>query len=738
MARKSDSTGEPRGSGNHSTGGSGGSTGSSRDDEWRCLHVISEQPFFDSLALLVLFCQFPNVVLALVHLWHVFIRQGRLISPRSLPHLFTHLFAPVQQKNHGSGSSQKWIIIDMVLSVFLLQCARGGYQFVVTFASAVVASSMAGGRSPFANAIYATSAVAMFQFFWKQFGMLLFPQYAAWGQQDHSPVWDVVFDVIDNQVLYRRMPELKGMLYRVSPSAQILHFITDIPVVISQALALHVIGLGFVPFFQKLFLSTVKPTGTTSETSNTHTSPSVPNIPLPSINFDSLDPVTLTVPDTVSNDHSRDDYLRNYDFSFPASSFKQSKKFTAVRTAQPLWTGLASSIILAARHDSFGDDDFIQQAGPCILKYVFDRAFVFEIMCEDPPANDKYELSVTVNGVLWPQVNATCSEENNSFFLFVDGLTPFSEYAVEIACGETVLFKHGIKTEYSERLRGATNSGRSRANSVGNPGASALGSAVPARPVSPVTTLLESLTTAQMTLSEEKSKTKKLRKDYSKRLAAIRQEIENTKSKMESNLKQDSKSRHKIEQLQLSLPALEEELAMKQGEFEELNETVAEVSAAHKAKKKEFEERQQQLTKLEKEAQKLKKEADEKEASSQQEIVQLKTKLDRLQGRRAKAANDVSRVEREIRGELDNCLQRLMAERGKRQAKRQAMENEFSSNINKMAKGVENLRQEASIIQQMMSGSGPSLNHSTSHPHMEVNTSTYHPSSASLPMFRGD
>ncbi|CAG81908.1 hypothetical protein B0I72DRAFT_142099 [Yarrowia lipolytica] len=736
MARKSDSTSDPRGSGNHSNSGSTGG-GSSRDDEWRCLHVISEQPFFDSLALLVLFCQFPNVVLALVHLWHVFIRQGRLISPRSLPHLFTHLFAPVQQKNHTAGGSQKWIIIDMVLSVFLLQCARGGYQFVVTFASAVVASSMAGGRSPFANAIYATSAVAMFQFFWKQFGMLLFPQYAAWGQQDHSPVWDVVFDVIDNQVLYRRMPELKGMLYRVSPSAQILHFVTDIPVVISQALALHVIGLGFVPFFQKLFLSTVKPTGTASEPS-THTSPSVPIIPLPSINFDSLDPVTLTVPDTVSNDNSRDDYLRNYDFSFPASSFKQSKKFTAVRTAQPLWTGLASSIILAARHDSFGDDDFIQQAGPCILKYVFDRAFVFEIMCEDPPTNDKYELSVTVNGVLWPQVNATCSEENGSFFIFVDGLTPYSEYAVEIACGETVLFKHGVKTEYSERLKGVSNSGRSRANSVGNPGASSMPSSVPARPVSPVTTLLESLTTAQMTLSEEKSKTKKLRKDYSKRLASIRQEIENTKSKMESNLKQDSKSRHKIEQLQLSLPALEEELAMKQGEFEELNETVAGVSAAHKAKKKEFEERQQQLTKLEKEAQKLKKEADEKEASFQQEVVQLKTKLDRLQGRRAKAANDVSRVEREIRGELDNCLQRLMAERGKRQAKRQAMENEFSSNINKMAKGVENLRQEASIIQQMMSGSAPSLNHSTSHPHMEVNPSTYYSSSVSLPMFRGD
>ncbi|KAG5361016.1 Protein NNF2 [Yarrowia sp. B02] len=734
MARKSDSTGEARGSGNH--GGSGGTgSGGSRDYEWRCVHVISEQPFFDSLALLVLLCQFPNVVLALVHLWHVFIRQGRLISPRSLPHLFMHLFAPIQTKNQAAGGSQKWIIIDMVLSVFLLQCARGGYQFVVTFASAVVASSMAGGRSPFANAIYATSAVAMFQFFWKQFGMLLFPQYAAWGQQDHSPVWDVVFDVIDNQVLYRRMPELKGMLYRVSPSAQILHFVTDIPVVISQALALHVIGLGFVPFFQKLFLSTVKPTGTASEPS-THTSPSVPIIPLPSINFDSLDPVTLTVPDGVSNEHSRDDYLRNYDFSFPASSFKQSKKFTAVRAAQPLWTGLASSIILAARHDSFGDDDFIQQAGPCILKYVFDRAFVFEIMCDDPPANDKYSLSVTVNGVLWPQVNATCSEENNSFFLFVDGLTPYSEYAVEIACGETVLFKHGVKTEYSERLKAT--SGRSRANSVGNPGPPSLGSSVPARPVSPVTTLLESLTTAQMTLSEEKSKTKKLRKDHSKRLASIRQEIENTKSKMESNLKQDSKSRHKIDQLRLSLPALDEELAMKQSEFEELNETVAGVSAAHKAKKKDFEERQQQLTKLEKEAQKLKKEADEKEASFQQEIVQLKSKLDRLQGRRAKAANDVSRVEREIRGELDGCLQRLMAERGKRQAKRQAMENEFSSNINKMAKGVENLRQEASIIQQMMSGSAPNLNHSTSHPHMEVNPSTYYASSASLPMFRGD
>lgn len=724
MARKSDSSTEARGSTNSS---------SNTNEEWS-LHVIAEQPFFDSLALLVLLCQFPNVVLALVHLWHVFIRQGRLISPRSLPHLFTHLFAPIQQKSH-SGGSQKWMIIDMVLSVFLLQCARGGYQFVVTFASAVVASSMAGGRSPFANAIYATSAVAMFQFFWKQFGMLLFPQYAAWGQQDHSPVWDVVFDIIDNQVLYRRMPELKGMLYRVSPSAQILHFITDIPVVISQALALHVIGLGFVPFFQKLFLSTVKPTA--SSEPSTHTSPSVPVIPLPSINFDSLDPVTLTVPDGVGNENSRDDYLRNYDFSFPASSFKQSKKFTAVRTAQPLWTGLASSIILAARHDSFGDDDFIQQAGPCILKYVFDRAFVFEIMCEDPPT-DKYELSVTVNGVLWPQVNASCSEENSAFFLFVDGLTPFSEYSVEIACGENVLFKHGVKTEYSERLKGAANSGRSRANSVGNPGTSSLSSSVPARPVSPVTTLLESLTTAQMTLSEEKSKTKKLRKDYSKRLASIRQEMENTRSKMESNLKQDSKSRHKIEQLRMSLPALDEELAMKQSEFEELNEIVTEASAEHKAKKKTFEERQQQLTKLEKEAQKVKKEADEKEASSQQEIVQLKTKLDRIQGRRAKAANDVSRVEREIRAELDTCLQRLMAERGKRQAKRQAMENEFSSNINKMAKGVENLRQEASIIQQMMSGSGPNLNHSTSHPHMEVNPSSYYASSASLPMFRGE
>lgn len=719
MAKKSDSTGEPK-------GGGGASVGASGNDEWRCLHVISEAPFFDSLALLVLLCQFPNVALALVHLWHVFIRQGRLNSPRSLPHLLTHLFAPIHQQPQ-KGGTQKWVIIDILLSVFLLQCARGGYQFVVTFASAVVASSMAGGRSPFANAIYATSAVAMFQFFWKQFGMLLFPQYAAWGQQDHSPVWDVVFDIIDNQVLYRRMPELKGMLYRVSPSAQLLHFFADIPIVVSQALALHVIGLGFVPFFQKLFLSTVKPTQPVEPT--THTSPSIP-IPLPSINFDSLDPVTLTVPDGLGGDNSRDDYLRNYDFSFPASSFKQSKKFTAVRTAQPLWTGLASSIILAARHDSF-DEEYIQQTGPCILKYIYDRAFVFEIMCDQP--DGKYEISVTVNGVLWPQVNVACSEDQ-SFYLFVDGLTPYSEYAVEISCGETELFKHGVKTDYSERMKGA----RSRANSgVGTPGGP--GSSVPARPVSPVTTLLESLTTAQMTLSDEKSKTKKLRKDYSKRLAAIRSEIDTIKYKQEANHKQDEKTRRRIEELKEAVPELEEELRQKQEELEALNDATTTQSEQHKTKKLKFENRQQHLSKLEKEALKLKKEAEEKEASLQQEIVQLKTRLDRLHGRRAKAGNDVSRVEREIRGELDNCLQRLMAERGKRQAKRQAMENEFSSNINKMAKGVENLRQEALIIQQMMTSAvTPNLNHSASQPHMEVNPSSYFASTTSLPVFRGD
>uniref|UniRef100_A0A060SZK9 ARAD1C08932p n=1 Tax=Blastobotrys adeninivorans TaxID=409370 RepID=A0A060SZK9_BLAAD len=648
-------------------------------------HVIRPAPFADTLAILALFSRLPVIIMSLIHC--VFITTIFSSSMASRSHFRWNSLGSgwTASSGHGGVSTMTMVIqtlvIDTVVACITLFLGPAR-QVVLMFANATVASSLGGGNRVFSNAIYSTTVaevirLALTRYIFQGDIVEFDDEYlsaqsmsvggaSGSGPQFHS---------------YEGFNTLTGAVSLISRTARFLKAVDwrrELPFLGYQIIAIHVIGMGLVPFVKRIFPERADhDEDTSSSISSAGINTAEPEYGTTVISFTDAD-------DDIAPE--RVDFAMLYP---PAT--KRNKRLAAVRANQPLWSTLASSMVLAARqeeHDpgqssTTGGHSSSSNQSKCFIRFILDNMVVFAMVGFDDTRREAY--TVLVNGIQWPQV---CIDQeydyDGGFLIVVYGLTPVTQYELEIQLSgiDSAIMKVNVCTTV-------------KANS-NQPAPLVMTS----RPLSPVTTLLDTLTTAQMSLSEEKARLKRLRKEHAKRHASLRSEIESVRAKLDMADKGDERNRRKVLSLRESVKQLEQEI-------EEIITTTEKLSSQQDQGQDTFSEHQQQYqiqmdlveSKFE-DHRRAKEEWESKIAPLQSELNSLINKQEKLELKKDRLSGDCRHLDTEVSEMIANEVARRKELRDLKLERRHKLQEEFSDSINKMDHSVEETKRQTTTILQ--------------------------------------
>ncbi|KAI1813741.1 hypothetical protein GGS20DRAFT_551726 [Poronia punctata] len=252
---------------------------------------------------------------------------------------------------------------------------------------------------------------------------------------------------------------------------------------------------------------------------------------------------------------------------------KKRKQSAQVRNRQPLWAALASTKIVVVKEyelthaaaesagsnatdiHNLGNAPFNTQPGQIWISYVgcdevcfntspFPHQRAVENRAGAPGHDIPKPFYVRVNNAIWQptRMRHVESDEESSGTTVrwtgdIYGLTPMSNYECEFICSSTheVLFSTSVRTTQPRSTD--TDASVSRP-----PAQRSL------RPDSPITTLKTSIAAAESKLSEEKARQKALRKEFHRKVNAMKKENEKLSAAVQSAGTGDDKLRQKIQQ----------------------------------------------------------------------------------------------------------------------------------------------------------------------------------------------
>ncbi|KAA8897406.1 hypothetical protein TRICI_006750 [Trichomonascus ciferrii] len=632
------------------------------------------------------------------------------------PSLLMAIVHSVFISSRSSTVTLKAVVLDAVFAFTSLYLTPLFKNVVLVFAHAIVAAYLGGGNKVFTNAIYATMLLETAQTAWSNISVLLFPD-------DHIP--PLIEDALDSShfgappAAYNTLTSGLALIPSTINCLRHLNWRYELPTLLCQVAAVHVIGLGLLPFVKKVF-----PDKVSGSTSTTATSSSAYDItttaaegPAPDAEVVSHYQGTVISMATENASHDMDennplfvDQSNKQQPAFkmlyaPVPSSRKNKRLTAVRSNQPLWSTLASSMVLAARQESLNQaDSMVDQTvaakeveeqeksptgiGICYVKFVLENVVAFYMVAFD---KEKYcSFLARVNGIQWPQVSVQQEgDKGDPFAVIVYGLTPFTQYEVEIVA-EDPKDKHTVsclKINICTAVKTTTTNNQQSSSTSG-----------PTRPLSPVTTLLDTLTTTQMNLSEEKSRLKRLRKEHAKRLTSLRSEIDAIKGKVESADKGDERNRRKVLSLRESVRQFEEEIEQLTRATEELVNKQAEVDSSfadheqqHKTHMKVVEDKKQEESKL-------RGDLDRQLLELDTELTSLISKRDKLEFKRDRLQADLEKMDQPCQDEIERLMQSREKAREAKLERRKKIQDEFSTSITKMENSIEETKRKTANI----------------------------------------
>jgi hypothetical protein len=603
-------------------------------------NIIQPSAFIDTLAIQALFLHMP--LLAMLGIHGLFIAS----SLSGVPMNSTRSIFGWSANTKGSSATAptsavsrivlKAIAIDFAVAIVTLYVTPLLRRVVVIFAHSIVAAALGGGPKVFTNAIYATTIVEFIRLLWEKLSYYLFSDDNDFMMSSlphhHNPQ---SYYHSDPSKSFNTLTSIWAMIPSTIRFVRHMDWVHEFPLIFFQVVAVHVIGLGLLPYIRKVFPDRSDLKNIADEES-IHSESFIDNSLLSgngalTSGFNVSEPPTdinllrgglteLSVSGKGSAEAASAQSLNtmnpntDFDFLYAPSSVKKNKRLAIVRANQPLWSTLASSIVLAARHETedaaalagAGGElekasgiggSVLNEVGHCYVRYIFENVVAFETVGFDPSLRSSF--SVHVNGILWPQVSIQSfideptdrpASKEDPFLVIVYGLTPMTQYDIEILCA----YKAASSPLTCLKICVSTISGK-------NTDTNGPAGTTPARPLSPVTTLLDTLTTTQMTLSEEKSSLKRLRKDHTKRLTSLRQEIDSMRSKIDSTDKNDERNRRKVLSLREAVRQIEEEIESINRVAESLSLKEQQVDEEFNLKEREwkehmgeFEERQKQ------------------------------------------------------------------------------------------------------------------------------------------------
>ncbi|KAI0552575.1 hypothetical protein F4679DRAFT_72658 [Xylaria curta] len=252
---------------------------------------------------------------------------------------------------------------------------------------------------------------------------------------------------------------------------------------------------------------------------------------------------------------------------------KKRKQSAQVRNRQPLWAALASTKIVVVKEyelthataesagsnatdiHNLGNAPFNTQPGQIWISYVGCDEVCFntsqfptrqsnETHRDDSGDEFAKPFYVRVNNAIWQPTRMrpveSCEEGSGPGIRWsgdIYGLTPMSNYECEFVCSIThgVLFSTSVRTTQPKSTD-----------------ADAAGSKTPAqrslRPDSPITTLKTSIAANESKLAEERARQKALRKEFHRKVNAIKKENEKLSAAVQSAGTGDDKLRQKVQQ----------------------------------------------------------------------------------------------------------------------------------------------------------------------------------------------
>lgn len=228
---------------------------------------------------------------------------------------------------------------------------------------------------------------------------------------------------------------------------------------------------------------------------------------------------------------------------------------------------------------------------------------------------------------------------------------------------------------------------------INGPGSGGVGGsgtvAPPPRPLSPVTTLLDSFTQMVTVLSQTRESTKKLKKDHSKRIASLKAEVEATRLKKESLDKSDERTRKRVEELHEIIATLEKDIETLHSEVGELEVQEKEVGKKYEAATQSYDAKMKSAMATrsrEKQAEaKMRKQLDEVKADEEM----LAGKRDKVKARQEKLEAEIEKVTKEVDETVEKFITDRKESREIKQKRRTRVATEFSDSIDKMEENVQ-------------------------------------------------
>lgn len=408
---------------------------------------------------------------------------------------------------------------------------------------------------------------------------------------------------------------------------------------------------------------------------------------------------------------------------FSGNSGKKNKKAALVRSNQPLWSTLANSIVMSARQEHMPNvppqphqklDPLIRdrqasigepKTGPsgCYASYVFEKVVGFFVTGVFTGSLDSY--IVRVNQVQWRQTviklvnvsdssitvkpdeatdesGSTVIDVSNTYdtiLITVHGLTGGTVYEMEI------LQVHP-DSSYEDTI------GRIKICTAPADTNSRQPIAPPSRPLSPVTTLLDTLSQSQVTLSEVKNSIKRSRKDHAKKMSTIRHEIDQIRSKCESNDKTDERVRRKLLSFKSTVKQLEADIKAAEEESKHLEQKAKDYADGYTALKNEWKQQMEILEERKKAEQKAREEFSMKLDGIEAEKSAINAKREKLLAKKERLTSDISKIESDLDQAIQEELGRRKAAREAKMERRKKLVNEFSDAITQMENGVKELK----------------------------------------------
>jgi predicted nucleic acid-binding Zn-ribbon protein len=700
-------------------------------------NIIQPASFLDTLAVLSLFMHMPSWLMISIHMLYLasYFSSSKfsIFSARSM------LGWSISGSAKGNSSSTslsgvaflsavvRVIGIDFAIAVTTLYLAPLLRNVVMILAHAVVAASLGGGPKVFTNAVYSTTLIEVAYFVWEKLSQRsLLPSDMSSAESSHPhhhghvlhPELDGLLIPSGGDASFNTITSTWTSLSNIVRFIRHMDWVSEVPLICFQLVAVHVVGLCLLPYVRNVLHENRSTTESGSVADGSPSSESYvdstfirtlgnigelqssvsPAPPAPTSDIPQGPSIEIAVPSDVGATatafadgeevEAEDKYTSDFDFLY-APAGKKNKRLAMIRANQPLWSTLASSIVLAARQESgYAAED--SSSVHCYIRFLLDNLAAFLI---DGDVSDS--LIVRVNGIQWPQICLYSSDDSGHEIEDDKGGEPPHDPSRQRRCIMVVIYGLAPLTQYEIMISASDSAQVVMQTSISTTANSAAGSSIGAplaRSVSPVTTLLDTLASTQVTLSEEKSRLKRSRKEHAKRLASLRSDIDSIRSKIDAADKGDARNRRKVLSLREAVRQLEEEVTQLTKATKALEGQQASSADEFRALEGEWKEHLQAFREKEAVVQDVRSGWDKKITSLESEFIAINAKCEKLTSKKQRLNNELQRIYSETADIASKDVERRRTDRELKLERRRKLEEEFSISITKMEQRASELK----------------------------------------------